>query len=118
MISKEQAHAAALALTYAQRKQRQRRDARLIWYPELDPVPMRRRKAVLKAAKQRAWRRWPVIAVVCACAATLVAWAITRELGFDASSDIGGALTLVVVVGLVLHRWCTRRELRRLQRDC
>lgn len=56
MISKKQANAVASALTYGLRKECQRRDPRLIWYPELDRIPLGRRTAAVKEAKRRAWR--------------------------------------------------------------
>jgi hypothetical protein len=113
VMSKKQAGAVSDALLHGQRSLRQRRDTRLIWYPELEKIPLEDWTVALKEAKGLAWRSWSVGALFLMYILCFFGWMISAKMGFAGSDDLIQGSLLLLILGGVAHRWATRRELRR-----
>lgn len=113
MISKKQAGAVGEALLHGQRSLRQKRDSRLIWYPELEKIPSCDWTVALKDAKWLAWRSWSVVTLFLVYIVCFAGWMISAKLGLEGAYDFFQASLLLLIFGGVAHRWATRRELRR-----
>ena len=113
MTTRKQAKAAADALLHSQRDQSERKDTRLLWYPEIQAVPFRDRATALREAKRQAWKSWSVLFVFIAYIVLFVGWVVARKLDLANNDDLAGSSILVLILGLLVHRWQTRRHLRR-----
>ena len=113
MLTKRQTDAAAEALLHNRREQLERKDSRLIWYPELNKIPFPDRPVALNGAKHVAWRSWPVVTLVCVCIAASVGWYFFREAGAAGFEQLGLIWAPLSGLTAMAHRSQTRRELRR-----